>query len=163
GCWPRRRAGTASSRGPRRARASPTATGGTPGRNSGDASGPARRCCRPARLPSRARSAWPARRDCGTWPGCTRSAGSARGSARPGAGELQEGGRAEALGVAREESEAIAQVDVDSGSRVEAREAEHASTRATQAIVDVVPQIVPASRRGQDHARALAEEALQER
>src|SRR5262249_55425719 len=66
-------------------------------------------------------------------------------------------------GVAGKESEAIAQVDVDSGSRVEAREAEHAATRATQAIVDVVSQIVPASRRGQDQARALAEEALKER
>src|SRR3989441_10790270 len=77
---------------------------------------------------------------------------------RTGARELEECGRPEPLGVACVQAQPLAQVQVDAGARVEPVELVDAARWTAQPVVDVVTQVVPASRHGDDHGGARDEE-----
>ena len=80
-----------------------------------------------------------------------------------GARELEKGGRAEALGVARVHPEALAQREGEPGARVEAVVVVDHARRASEPIGDVVPQPVPARRDGENERGARDERVADER
>src|SRR5439155_21294 len=72
----------------------------------------------------------------------------------PGTGQLQEGGRARAFGVAGVQREPIAHVQVDARPRVQPLKRVDSAARSSETVLDRVADPVPASGDGDDHARS---------
>src|SRR5206468_8801235 len=82
---------------------------------------------------------------------------------RPGAGQFQERGGAEAFPVAHEEAEPLAEVQVEAGPWVETVARERAAARTPQPVVDRVTEVVPSRGRREDEAGSRTGEIPGER